>query len=336
MPTFKKRLLNAWSFLIAFFNKWTEDNCFRLSAALSYYTIFSLAPIIIIVIYTASYFFGEEAASGEIYKQIASLVGKESAAAIQAMVQNAYYDESSLLMTIIGIATLIFSTTVTFITLQDSLNDIWRVRAKPEKGWVKLIVNRLISFSMVVGIGFILMVSLVVNALMEVLRGYLIQILSEFSVYLINTIQYVVSLGIVTLLFAMIFKFLPDARIRWKNVWIASIVTAVLFNIGKFLISFYIGQSDMASSFGAAASVIIILLWVNYSSLIFFAGAEFIYIYVQRQGKVIQPARNAVRIVVQEEEREADPDADLDPTKERRIRINQLKEEMRIRRLSRN
>jgi membrane protein len=330
MSTVKDKLKNAWSFLMEFLEKWSQDNCFRLSAALSYYTIFSLAPIIIIVIYTASYFFGEKAATGEIYKQISSLVGPESAAAIQEMVQNAYQDESSTLMTIVGIATLIFSTTVTFITLQDSLNDIWRVRAKPEKGWVKLIVNRLISFSMVVGIGFILMVSLVVNALMQVLQNYMQMILSDFSVYIIHALQYAVSLGIITLLFAMIFKFLPDARIKWKNVWIASVVTAVLFSIGKFLISLYIGQSDMASTFGAAASVIIVLVWVNYSSLIFFAGAEFIYVYVRRQGYLIQPAKHAVRVVIKEAEQDKAPV----PAHERNVKISQKKEEIRNRQAS--
>jgi membrane protein len=328
----KENLTNAWSFLMEFFDEWTRDNCFRLSAALSYYTIFSLAPILIIVIYTASYFFGEEAASGQIYTEIRDMIGPDAAAAIQTMVQNAYADDSSTFMTVVGIATLIFSTTVTFITLQDSLNDIWKVRAKPEKGWVKLIVNRVLSFSMVVGIGFILMVSLVINTAMEVLRGYLTMLFSDLSVYLLQVMQLGISLGIITLLFAMIFKFLPDAHIKWRNVWTASLFTAVLFSIGKYLISFYIGQSDMATTFGAAASIIVILLWVNYSSLIFFVGAVFIYVYMKRRGDPIKPSKNAVRVILQEEETEV-PLTPEREAEERRRKIQEKRYEMRANRL---
>jgi membrane protein len=285
------------SFAQQMYEAWEEDNCFRLAAALSYYTIFSLAPMIIIVISVAGYFFGKEAVEGQIFMQVKGLIGSEGAMGLQNMVQNAYLEKSSFVTTLIGVGTLIFSATATFTVLQDSLNTIWEVKAKPSKGWLKFLINRILSFSLVMGIGFLLLVSLVIHTLLIALQGFIERVLDTFSVYLIQVAQSTVSFGIITLLFAMMFKFLPDVRLQWKHVWRASILTAILFSFGRYLISLYLGNSNLASTYGAASSVVIIIMWVNYSSLIFFLGAEYIHVYMLRRGETIKPTKQAVMVV---------------------------------------
>lgn len=300
----KKWLSNTWSFTLQLKEAWDEDNCFRLAAALSYYTIFSLAPMIIIVISTAGYFFGEEAVAGQIFTQAKDIIGEEGALGLQNMVQNAYLQQDSFITKVIGGGTLIFSATATFTVLQDSLNTIWDVKAKPSKGWLKFLVNRVLSFALVMAIGFLLLVSLVIHTVLIALQSFIERILDSFSVYLISVAQFAVSFGVITLMFAMMFKFLPDVRLRWRNVWRASILTAALFSVGRYLISLYLGNTNLASTYGAAASVVIIILWVNYSALIFFLGAEYIHVYMLRRGENIWPSKQAVRIIRTEEPRE--------------------------------
>ncbi|SFB98981.1 membrane protein [Flexibacter flexilis DSM 6793] len=297
----QKWLSNTWSFTLQLKDAWDEDNCFRLAAALSYYTIFSLAPMIIIVISTAGYFFGKEAVAGQIFTQAKDIIGEEGALGLQNMVQNAYLQHDSFITKVIGGGTLIFSATATFTVLQDSLNTIWDVKAKPSKGWLKFLINRVLSFALVMAIGFLLLVSLVIHTILIALQSFIEQILDSFSVYLISTAQFAVSFGIITLMFAMMFKFLPDVRLRWRNVWRASILTAALFSVGRYLISLYLGNTNLASTYGAAASVVIIIMWVNYSALIFFLGAEYIHVYMLRRGENIWPSKQAVRIIRTEE-----------------------------------
>ncbi len=278
------------------YDEWTKDNCFQLAAALSYYTLFSLAPMMMIAISLAGYFFGREAVTGELFGQIRGLVGPEGAKAVQTMVESAYIDQKGLIPTIIGVATLIFSATVTFAALQESLNIIWKVKADTKSGIMRLVINRLLSFSMVLGIGFMLMVSLVVQSLISLLSKYIQRMLGEGSDVLFQILELIVSSGILIVLFAIIFKFLPDAKIKWRNVWRAAILTTVLFSVGKYLIGLYIGQSDFTSTYGAAASIVIIIVWINYSSWIFFIGAEYAYVYMHRKGEVIEPSDHAVKI----------------------------------------
>lgn len=297
----KNWLSNTWSFTLQLKEAWDEDNCFRLAAALSYYTIFSLAPMIIIVISTAGYFFGKEAVAGQIFMQAKDIIGAEGALGLQNMVQNAYLQQDSFVTKVIGGGTLIFSATATFTVLQDSLNTIWDVRAKPSKGWLKFLLNRVLSFALVMAIGFLLLVSLVIHTVLIALQSFIERILDSFSVYLISAAQFAVSFGIITLMFAMMFKFLPDVKLRWRNVWRASILTAALFSVGRYLISLYLGNTNLASTYGAAASVVIIILWVNYSALIFFLGAEYIHVYMLRRGENIWPSKQAVRIIRTEE-----------------------------------
>ncbi|MBC7921976.1 MAG: YihY/virulence factor BrkB family protein [Ferruginibacter sp.] len=295
----KRFFVNTWSFTKEMFEEWIDDNCSQMAAALSYYTIFSLAPMMIIVISLAGYFFGREAVTGELFNQIRGLIGADGAKAIQTMVENAYRDRSGLIPTLLGIGTLIFSATVTFAALQESLNAIWKVKPNPNngiKGIIRLVINRLLSFTMVLGIGFFLIISLVVSSLINVLSNYIQRILGDSSLALFNTLELAVSSAILVLLFAVIFKFLPDAKIKWRNVWRASILTTILFSVGKYLISLYIGQSDFTSTYGAAASIIIIILWINYSCWIFFVGAEYAYVFMKRRGEEIEPAEHAIKI----------------------------------------
>lgn len=291
----KDYMLDTWEYTKEVYEEWSADNCFRLAAALSYYTIFSLAPIILIVISVAGIFFGREAVSGEVYGQISGLVGSEAAKEVESLVQNAYLQKSSFFMTVVGIGTLVLSATVTFTVLQDSLNTIWKVKAHPERGIIKFLIARGLSLGLVFAVGFLLIVSLVLEALLSALQNYIGPQLETFDT-LITASQWGISLAVIMLLFALMFKYLPDVIVPWKEVWKASLLTAVLFTIGRVVIGFYLGRSNLASSYGAAASVIIIMVWVNYSSLIFFLGAEWIYVKHKRNGRPIVPIRYAVRV----------------------------------------
>lgn len=311
MASFKERrdrLLNSntVSFTRELFQNWNDDNCFRLGAALSYYTLFSIAPLLVIIISVTSYFLGEDAIRGQLYDEIRSLIGPEGAAGIQTMVEAAYKDNQGLLPTVIGAGTLFLSATLLFMTIQDSLNEIWGVRAKPEKGWLKMIKDRALSFSLVLGIGFGLLSSLALTSIISALMGYLGQLLGDVQAVLILVAENVVSVGIITLFLAMLYKFLPDAQLLWKDTWRAAILTAVLFTVGKVAIGAYLGSSNMASTYGAAAGVVILIVWVNYTSWILFFGAEYMKVYTRRRGRMIQPKAHAVRVLKTEVEREQD------------------------------
>lgn len=292
----KKFFLNTWSFMKDMYAEWQADSCFQLAAALSYYSVFSLAPIIVVVISVAGYFFGREAVTGEMYEQIRELIGPDGASAIQKMVESAYLQDRGLFPTVVGLLTLLFSATIAFTALQDALNKIYKVQADTQNGILSVVINRLLSFALVLAIGFLLMISLTVDIIINVLDDYIQRVLVDYSIYLIRAIQIGISFTIITLLFAFIFKFLPDARIKWRNVWKGAILTAALFTLGKSLIGFYLGQSNLTSTYGAAASIVLILLWVNYSSWILFVGAEYIYVHAKRRGEDIHPSNYARKI----------------------------------------
>jgi membrane protein len=315
MATFKERRdrlikSNTVSFARELYQNWNDDHCFRLGAALSYYTLFSIAPLLVIIISVTSYFLGEDAIRGELFGQIRSLVGPEGAAGIQTMVEAAYKDNQGLLPTLIGAGTLFLSATLLFMTIQDSLNEIWGVRAKPEKGWVKMIKDRALSFSLVLGIGFGLLSSLMLTSIISALMGYLGELLGDVQAVLVRIAENVVSLGIITVFLAMLYKFLPDAKLQWKDTWRAAILTAILFTLGKFAIGAYLGSSNMASTYGAAAGIVILIVWVNYTSWILFFGAEYMKVYTKRRGRLIQPSANAVRVIRTEVERDVDGSPD--------------------------
>jgi membrane protein len=273
-----------------------NDKVFKLSGSLAYFTIFSIGPMLLVMIFFADIFYGREAVEGTIYGQIQGFVGHEAAAQIQEIIKNASMSGKSKLTAIIGFITLLIGTTTVFAEIQDSINTIWNLKTKPEKGWVKFIINRLLSFSIVVGLAFLLLVSLIINGIMEAFSNRLSNAFPEMAVMVIYIINLILTFIVITLLFATIFKVLPDAKIKWKDVMIGAIVTALLFMLGKFAISYYIGSSNIGSTYGAAGSLIILLLWVYYSAIILYFGAEFTKAHAIHFGNRIYPNSYAVWI----------------------------------------
>jgi membrane protein len=277
-------------------NQWIEDEPFALAAALSYYTLFSLAPLLIIAIGVAGFVFGREAAQNQVVETIQGLVGQDSAKAIQDMIQNASQKpKAGAFSTALGILLLLFGAGGVVGQLQVSLNKIWGVAPKPGQGVWGFVRQRFISFAMVLGVGFLLLVSLLVSALLSALTHLMSGAVGNAAI-VGQALDLVISLLFVTLLFAMIYKYLPDVRIEWKDVWVGAALTSLLFIVGKWLIGLYLGSSGVTSVYGAAGSLITVLLWVYYSSLIFFLGAEFAQVYAREYGSGVIPAENAERI----------------------------------------
>ncbi|HLT75707.1 MAG TPA: YihY/virulence factor BrkB family protein [Ohtaekwangia sp.] len=277
-----------------------EDNGMKLSASLSYYTIFSIGPVLIIMISLAGLFYGREAVEGKIYYQLNGVLGSNAALQIQEIIRNIEHSQLSTSGAILGIGILLVGATGVFTEIQDSINYIWSVKAKPQKGWLKLLINRVISFSLIISFGFILLVSLIIHALVDLLYDKIINLFDEATVYIFQMINYVFLFLIITTLFAIIFKILPDARINWRDAFVGAGFTAALFIIGKYLIGLYISNSNVGVTFGAAASIVLILLWVYYSSIILYFGAEFTKVYALTFGSGIEPDKTAVFIVKQE------------------------------------
>ena len=275
---------------------WMEDQAPTLGAALAYYTVFSLAPLLIIAIAIAGLVFGREAAQGQIFDQLRGLMGEASAKAMQDMVQNASAKPATgVVATIIGVVTLLFGASGVFGQLQTSLNAIWDVQPKPGRGVLGLIQDRILSFGFILVIGFLLLVSLLLTAAIALVGEWFGGIGPGMET-LAQILNFVLSLGLITVLFAMIFKFLPEAKIAWHDVWIGAFLTALLFTVGKFALGLYLGKSGVGSSYGAAGSLIVLLLWVYYSSQILFFGAEFTQVYANRFGSHVTPADNAVAV----------------------------------------
>jgi membrane protein len=284
---------SLWQFLKDVFTQWIEDEPFLLASSLSYYTLFSLAPLLVIAIAVAGLVFGREAAQNQIVETIGGMIGPESAKAIQGMIENASNKpKTGMMSTVLGAVALLFGAGGVVGQLQTSLNKIWGVVPKPGQGVWGLIRQRFISFAMVLAVGFLLLVSLVVTALVTGLSQFMGSLIGG-AAFVAHLLDIVVSFAFVTLLFAMIYKFVPDIRIQWKDVWIGAALTSILFTIGKFLIGLYLGSSGATSVYGAAGSLITVLLWVYYSSLIFLLGAEFTQGYASTYGSGIVPAANA-------------------------------------------
>lgn len=277
--------------------EWNADKASRLAAALAYYTTFSLAPLLVIVIAIAGFFFDKASVQEQLTQQIQSLVGSEGASFAQTALENANTpgENTSLIASIISIVLLIVGATGVFGQLQESLNVVWNVEAKPKNAAEGFVRKRLLSFAMLLTIGFLLMVSLVLSTVLAASSTYLSSLLpgAEVLWQLLNT---GLSLVIITVMFALLFKYVPDVNIVWNDVWIGSFITAVLFTIGKFLLGTYLGNSGFSSTYGAAGSVIIILAWVYYSAQILFFGAEFTQVYARRYGSRIRPDKHAVAL----------------------------------------
>jgi len=277
-----------------------DDNGLKLSASLSYYTIFAVAPMILMVMALAGIFLGTEAVQGKIYGQINGLVGNSTALEIQNIIKNIQQTHHTTAGSIVGVVILVLAATGVFTEIQDSINYIWSVKAKPRKGWIKMIFNRLLSFSLIISFGFILLVSLLINAVIDLLSDRLKLYFAGITVSLLYIVNIFLLFLIIATLFAIIFKVLPDARLKWKDTFIGAFFTALLFIVGKFLIGFYLGNSSVSTTYGPAASIIILLLWVYYSSIILFFGAEFTQVYARHYGGGIIPNETAVFIIKKE------------------------------------
>lgn len=292
--TKRENFKGVWNILKATFNGFSDHKVTKLSGSLAYYTVFSMAPLLVVVISLCAIFLGQEAAEGKIYAQLAGFMGKDTALQLQQIVKNAAIGEKGSVAFIIGIVTLLIGATTVFADIQDSINSIWGLKPKPKRGWLKMVQNRFLSFSVIISLGFILLVSLAITALLDGFNARLQARFSEVSVVVFYVLNQVLTLAVISLIFAVIFKVLPDAKIKWKDVLFGSVVTAILFMLGKFGISLYIGQSDIGSTFGAAGSLVILLLWTYYSSIILYVGAEFTKAYAVAYGSEIHPSDYAV------------------------------------------
>lgn len=302
----KQTLKDIWTLLRNTFNGFLADRALKLSASLSYYTVFSMAPLLLLLISLAGVFLGRDAIQGHVFYEIRGLIGNEAAAQIQDIIRNMELSGKTTSALVIGAITLIIGATTVFGEIQDSINIIWKVKAKPKRGWVKLLKDRLLSSSLIIGLGFLLIVSLMVNGVIQALNNWLKGYFPEVTLFLFNTVNIVISFAVITLLFGVIFKVLPDARIAWKDVRAGAFFTACLFMLGRYLITIYIEASSTASAYGAAGSLIIILVWVYYTAAILYFGAEFTRAYAEFSGARIRPADYAVYVEEHEHERDID------------------------------
>ncbi|GAB3825512.1 YihY/virulence factor BrkB family protein [Pontibacter rugosus] len=298
----RKRLKMVWSLLKETYLEFIENNSFQKGAALAYYTIFALPPMLIIIISAAGYFFGKQAISGEIYYQIKGLIGTEGAYAVQKMVERANEFSDFNFAALAGIIGLFLAATGVFISLQNSLNDIWYVKPVPKRGYVKLIVDRFLSFGMILTIAIILLLSLLANTLLVAIGDFLTARFSGWVIYVLHFANLLSAFLLMGFLFACIYKFLPDAKIRWRDVTVGAFVTSLLFVLFRGIIGFYLGKNDVGSVYGAAGSIVVILTWVFFTSQIIFFGAVFTFVYSRKYGYNIYPSDYAVRVIRQEVE----------------------------------
>jgi membrane protein len=292
--------------LIDTYKGFQQDNPMLYGASIAFYMIFSLPALLIFAVYTAGIIYEEAAITGTLYEQISTHVGEGIAKQIQNILRNATLNESGAVAKTIGFATLIFSATTVFVNIQLALNEIWGVRPKPQRGWLKLIIDRLFSFIIVVSLGLILIAFQIIDLALKVSEEFISRFLSEYTVYLMQVASWIIGVSIVTLVFALVFKLLPDAKIRWRDVWVGALVTTVLFVLGKELIGVYLTTSNLSTSYGTAGSLVILLIWIYYSSVIFLVGAEFTKAYSHHIGDTIIPKKNAVQVIKQEVEREVE------------------------------
>lgn len=299
----KKSLINAATILKNTFKGFMADKGLKLSASLSYYTIFSLAPLLLLIISLAGAIFGQEASEGRVFEEINGLIGSQAAMQVQQIIQNLELSGKSTISAIIGGVTLVIGATTVFGEIQDSINMIWRVKAKPKKGWLKLIKDRLLSGSIIVGLGFLLIVSLIINGALMALNDILKTYFPDLTIILLNLANIVISFLVITVLFGVIFKVLPDAKIGWKDVRAGAFFTSLLFLLGRYIIGLYIETTAAGSPYGAAGSIIVILLWVYYTAAILYFGAEYTREYACFKGSKIEPADYAVYVEQKETEK---------------------------------
>jgi membrane protein len=308
MKVFSKDYLKSlWKVLLATFSGFSRDNGLKLSASLAYYTIFSIAPLLVLILALAGIFWPDSTqASTKLYSEISRYMGADAAKQIQDVIKNLQFSGKSGIALVSGIVTLLIGASSLFLEIQDSLNTIWRVKAKPKKGWVKMLQNRFISFSLIISLGFLLLASLLVNIIVSSISTRLSRFLPDITERLIEVVNLGVSFIVIATLFGIIFKFLPDVKIKFKDVRSGAFFTAILFMIGQFVISLYLKYSAQGSAYGAAGSIIVLLVWVYYTAAILYIGAEFTQVYAEANCSTIEPAEYAVHIQQTEVEREVD------------------------------
>jgi len=286
----------TFSFLKSSFKVWNDHEPWRLGAVVAYYAILSLPGLLVILINSVGAFWGNDIVEGEINAQIGEWIGEDAAGYVVSILEGIQLSGQSRVATIIGVGVLLFGATGVFYHMQLSLNDIWDIRQDPESNILKLLIDRTVSFGFVLVIGFLLLISFVVSALLTALSGFLATIWEPAYVMAAQILDYTISIGVISLLFALMFRYLPDARVTWSTIWRGAFVTSVLFNFGVFLLGYYFGKASPGTMYGAAGSVVVILLWVSYACLIFFFGAALVRVYAERYGDGIRPLEHSMRI----------------------------------------
>ena len=298
-----KLLPGIWKAIKESANGFMDDKIMKLSGSLAYYMIFSMGPLLLIVITICTLFFARDAVQGKVYGQLEGFVGHDTALQLQQIIKSAAISGKNVIATVIGLVFLIVGATSVFGEMQDSINMIWGLKPKPKKSWLKYLQNRFLSFSVIIGLGFLLLVSLGFSALIEGFNDHLKGVFPHVTVALFYVLNLVITSVVTCLIFAVIFKVLPDAKIRWKDVVAGSVTTTILFLLGKTGISFYISQSNIGTTYGPAGSIVVLLLWIYYSSMILYFGAEFTKAYAIQFGSEIHPAEYAVTVEQVEKEK---------------------------------
>lgn len=294
MNKFTHRIKDYWGLIKKTFDHWNEREPFNNSIIIAYYTIFSLPGLLVIIINLAGYFYDKKEITSQITTQVQGVIGGDTAKDVESIINKASEQKGTLISSILGIATLLFGATGVFYQLQQILNKMWEVKAKPKQKILKLIKDRIFSFSLILIVGFLLLVSLVLSAALSAVSDWVAAYLSDSLNFLFKFFDILISLGVITVLFAAIYKFLPDAKIQWRDVWVGALLTAALFVVAKFALGLYFGKSNPGSTYGAAGSIILIMLWVSYAGLILLFGAEFTQVYANYHGRKIRPTEVAV------------------------------------------
>jgi membrane protein len=303
MKNIKLYFSDLWQITKLTAKDWIGADPFRQSAVVAYYAIFSIPALLVIIIALAGLAFGREAVQGQISDQISLAMGQETAKQIEDIIAKSSEQKTSIVATIISIITLILGSTGVFTQLQTSLNQIWEVKVSAKKKWLKSLKDRLFSFGIVLSIGFLMLVSLLLTTGLEAFSGWIKGHLPDFMLHVFKLLNFIISFGVISTLFALIYKILPDAKVRWKDVWIGAMATTLLFILGKFLLGIYFAKASPGSAYGAAGSIILIMLWVSYSCMILFFGAEFTKQYSVFHGREVEPKKDAVLIDKAEEEK---------------------------------
>lgn len=291
---------------IATFKGFTEDRVMKLSAALAYYTILAMSPLLMVIISVASMLYEQQAIENQIYNELSELLGSELALEVQKFVLNSSLTGENTIALISGVVVMIIASTAVFMEIQDSLNFIWSVKAKPKRGWLKMIKNRVLSFSLIVSLSFILLVSMMLNAFVRSVGRYFFEFIMDYNEgmeFIFVVVNQIISLLISAVVFTLIFKILPDVKMKWKAAFIGGIFTTILFSLGQIGIGFYLDQFQPGLNFGSAGSIVAILVWVYYTAVIVYLGAEFTQVYAEKFSHGIQPSENAVYLKITEEEK---------------------------------